>query len=147
MAESSSSKLQTTAVVTWSVHLARRQPWRAAAAVFLVCASAAAAYLIWPHPLAAAVAGFLVLSAAAEFLLPIKYRIGPEGVSCRNFLSLRQIKWADVKHCYRDADGVKLSPLARPSRLEAYRGIYLWLGGEGEAVLEAVRRYLPGGSR
>jgi len=144
MAESSSSKVQTAAVVTWSVHLARRQPWRAAVALIVICASAAIAYVIWLHPLAAAAAGFLVLSAAAEFLLPVSYRIGPEGVSCRNFLSLGHLKWADVKRCYRDADGVKLSPLARPSRLEAYRGIYLWLGDDGEAVLDAIRRYVPG---
>ncbi|UCH33738.1 MAG: hypothetical protein JSV65_14370, partial [Armatimonadota bacterium] len=109
-----------------------------------IAASAAVAYFLWLHPLAAAVTGLLVFAAVAEFLLPITYRIDAEGVSFRNFLSLRHLKWADVKRCYRDAHGVKLSPLARPSRLEAYRGIYVWLGEDGEAVLDAIRYHIRG---
>jgi len=128
-------------VLRWRVHLARRQPLRAAIAVFLILASAVGAYLIWHHPLAAAVAAFLVLSAAAEFLLPITYVLGPDGVWCRSFLSVRHLRWADVRRCYRDAQGIKLSPLARRSRLEAYRGIYLWLEDDGAAVADAIRAY------
>lgn len=145
MAQSTLADDQPPVVLTWRVHLARRQPLRAAAAAFFVIASAAAAYGLWLHPLAAAVTGFLVLSAVAEFLLPISYRIGPDGVWCRSFLSLRHLAWPDVKRCYRDARGVKLSPLSRRSRLEAYRGIYLWLGDDGEAAVAAVRRYLAEG--
>ena len=130
------------AVIRWRVHLARKHPLRAAAAAFFVVASAATAYLIWPHAVAAFVAGLLVFSAVAEFLLPIHYRIAADGIWCRNFVSVRHLKWADVKRCYRDAHGVKVSPLARPSRLEAYRGIYLWLGDDGEAVIAALRGYL-----
>jgi hypothetical protein len=127
------------------VHLARRNPRRAAVAVLVIAASVAAAYSLWLHPLAAAAVGVLILSSVSEFLLPIHYCVGPDGVSCRNFWSARHLRWADVKRCYRDAHGIKLSPLSRPSRLEAYRGIYLWLGDDGDAALAAIRRYLREG--
>jgi hypothetical protein len=130
------------AVIRWRVHLARRHPLRAAAAVLFIVASAAAAYLIWPHAVAVLAAGVLVFSAVAEFLLPIHYRIAADGIWCRNFISVKRLKWVDVKRCYRDANGVKVSPLPRPSRLEAYRGIYLWLGDDGEAVIAALRQHL-----
>ena len=128
--------------IRWRVHLARNHPLRAAAAIFFVVASAAAAYLIWPHAVAALAAGLLVFSAVAEFLLPIHYRIAADGIWCRNFVSVKRLKWADVRRCYRDTHGVKVSPLPRRSRLEAYRGIYLWLGDDGEAVIAALRGYL-----
>jgi len=137
----SPAKAHCDAVIRWQVHLARRSPRRAAAAILVIGASAAAAWGFWPHPIAAAVAGLLVFSSAAEFLLPIHYRVGPDGVWSRSFLSVRHLRWADVKRCYRDGHGVKLSPLSRPSRLEPYRGIYLWLGDDGEAALAAIRRY------
>jgi len=129
-------------IVRWRVHLARRRPARAVAAVLIVLGVAAAAYGIWAHPIAAALAGLLVFASVAEFLLPIHYCITPEGISCRNLLSARYLKWAEIKRCYHDAHGIKLSPLPRPSRLEAYRGVYLWLGDEADVVTAAVRRYL-----
>jgi len=129
-------------VIEWRVHLARRRPLHAAAAVLCVIAGAGAAYLMWHHPLASAGAGFLVLSAAAEFLFPITYRMGSDGVWCRNFLSLRHLSWADVRRCYRDVHGIKLSPLGRRSRLEAYRGIYLWLGDDEKVVVDTLRGHL-----
>ena len=145
MLQSAPSDPRLDAPIRWRVHLARRNPRRAAAVILAVVASAAAAYSLWLHPLAAAVVGILILSSVAEFLLPIHYCIGPDGVSCRSFWSARHLRWAEVKRCYRDAHGVKLSPLSRPSRLEAYRGIYLWLGDEGEVALAAIRRYLQQG--
>ena len=145
MTDSTLPGSQPAAVLEWRVHLARRHPLRAAVAALFVVATAGVAYLVWLHPLAAAVAGFLVLSAVAEFLFPISYRIGPDGVWCRNFLSVRYLRWADVRRCYRDAQGIKLSPLSRRSRLEAYRGIYLWLGDDDAAVKDAIRGYLEEG--
>jgi hypothetical protein len=134
------------AEMQWDVHLARRKPWRAVGVSALIVLSAAVAHGIWHHPLAALVTAALVASAVAEFLFPIHYRITSDGVLCRNFLSARYLKWSEVKHCYRDAQGVKLSPLSKPSRLETYRGIYLWLGDDPEAVLAAIRTHLHGGA-
>jgi hypothetical protein len=142
MAQPALASARPQSVIRWRVHLARKHPLRAAAAIFLIIASAAAAHLIWPHPVAALAAGLLVFSAVAEFLLPIHYRIGADGVWCRNFVSVKRLKWADVKRCYRDAHGVKMSPLSGPSRLEAYRGIYLWLDDDGDGVIAALRQYL-----
>jgi hypothetical protein len=48
------------------------------------------------------------------------------------------MSWSQVKSVRRDALGAKLSPLARPSRLEAYRGIYLWFEGNAEDVMAFI---------
>ena len=142
MAQTRPSHAQPDSLLRWRVHLARRDPRRAVVAIIIIAASAAAVYSVWHHPVAAVAAGLLLLSSVAEFLMPIHYCVSSEGVSCRNFWSARYLKWADVRRSYRDARGIKLSPLSRPSRLEAYRGIYLWLGDDAEAALAAIRRYL-----
>lgn len=55
------------------------------------------------------------------------------------FLKGTEIKWENVKRCYVDDLGVKLSPLDRASRIEAFRGVYLRFGDNQDAVIEAVK--------
>jgi len=126
-------------LLEWRVHLARRQPARALVALVLVLVAAAAAGVIMGSPVFGLVVGLLLLGAIAEHLFPIYYCVSPEGVSARNLWSVRRMRWSQVRRCLRDDHGIKLSPLARPSRLEAYRGVYLWLDGNEEAVLSLIR--------
>ena len=84
----------------------------------------------------------LLSLACAEFFFPIHYRLSSEGIRARNLLSWRKLTWDRVRACYLDQHGIKVSPLGRRSRLETYRGIYLWFGdGNREQVTEAVRRW------
>lgn len=142
MAESILPGVRPETALTWTVHLARREPRRAVVALLAVAVTSAAAYAVWMHPAAPAIFGALVLAAVGEFLLPVTYRVGPDGVWCRNLLSLRHLEWKDVRRCYRDDGGIKLSPLSSPSRLDAYRGIYLWLDHQGPLVADTIRDYL-----
>jgi hypothetical protein len=126
-------------VLEWRVYLARRQPGRAVIVVVAILATAAICQLAFHRPLFALAAGVLVALSTAEFLLPIHYRITDAGIQMRNGLSLRRMAWSQVRGCYRDAWGVKVSPLARRSRLEAFRGIYLWFGDDNaESILHVV---------
>ena len=131
-------------VLEWRVHLARRQPRRAAIVAVAIVATVVICHLAFQQPLFALVAGLLVALSAADFLLPIRYCITDDGIEMRSGLSLRRMAWSQVRACYRDAWGVKVSPLARRSRLEAFRGIYLWFGdGNAESVVHAVASHRP----
>ena len=131
-------------VLEWRVHLARRRPRRAAVVALAVLATAVICQLAFDRPLFAIVAGLLVAFSTADFILPIHYRITEAGVQMRAGLSLRRMAWSQVRACYRDAWGVKLSPLPRPSRLEAFRGIYLWFGDDNaDSVMHAIESYRP----
>ena len=44
-----------------------------------------------------------------------------------------------VKRVVWGEDGVLLSPLAHPSRLNAYRGVFLWYGDQRETIESLVR--------
>lgn len=131
-------------VLAWKVHLLREEPAKVLLVVPAVVLSLLISYAISRSLLLPAVTLFLLTSAFSEYLFPIRYEIGPQGASAKSLFSRNQIAWDRVKKCYLDDDGVKLSPLARPSRLEAYRGVYLRFGDRRDEVIQAVRMMKDG---
>ena len=83
-----------------------------------------------------------LLFSLSEFVFPIRYTLTAQSASARCGLSLLEIHWADVRHAYLTADGIKLSPLsAKNSRFESLRGVFLRFGGESQdALVSAVQR-------
>jgi hypothetical protein len=83
---------------------------------------------------------FLLISSLADFLFPVRYEINERGASVRTLLGRTFIEWERVRKYYLDDHGIKLSPLIKPGRLEAYRGVYLKFGSRRDEITEAVRR-------
>ena len=84
----------------------------------------------------------IILGSTAEFWLGSHYRLDEKGVSARVGLSTTSMAWEDVKRVLEEADGVKLSPLAEPGRLDPFRGVKLRFGTElREKVYDSIRRY------
>ncbi len=125
----------------WAVHLARRRPRQATVALGIILVGAIAAGLGFGSFLLGALAAVLLLASVADYLLPIHYRLDERGLSMRGVLHRRRLSWGQVRRVIRDDLGVKASPLARPSRLEAYRGIYLWFADNEAEVMAAITHY------
>lgn len=109
----------------------------------LMVVAATAAGLALAGPYVAAAAAVALLLSLADFLFPVRYVVTAEGASSRALVKGAEIKWADVKRCYVDEFGVKLTPLDRVSRLEAFRGVYLRFGGNEDEVIAAVKAMRP----
>jgi hypothetical protein len=104
----------------------------------VIVAGAGAAGVGFRSQVAGIIAFALLLGSVSDYLFPVRYRLNREGVEARGLLFLRRMKWSEVRQVRREAMGVKLSSLARPSRLEAYRGIYLWFEGNEPEVMAAI---------
>lgn len=129
-------------ILSWSVHLARRHPAKATISLALVTAATAVGCVLAGPYVALVVAVALVVSLS-DFLFPVRYTMTHDGASCRMLLKSSEIKWASVKRCYTDGLGVKLSPLDRISRVEAFRGVYLRFGDNEDEVIDAVKSLRP----
>ena len=127
-------------ILTWKVHILRESPGKLLLIGPVVLGSLLVSYTIFQSLLLVAVAAFLLVSALVEFLFPINFEISERGAVSRSLFARTYIGWDRVKKCYLDDRGIKLSPLDRPGRLEAYRGVYLRFGGNRDEVIEAVRR-------
>lgn len=130
-----------TEALEWQVHLARREPWRAVVATGFILAAGVTALLVFHSALSALLASGLLLAATGEFLLPVSYRLTPEGAEARNLFTWRQIRWQDVKRIYLGAGEIKLSPLAHGGTREAFRGVLLRCGENQAAIQTAVEEY------
>lgn len=86
-----------------------------------------------------------LVASLSDFLFPVTYFITPHGASCKMLLKSSEIKWANVRRCYLDDCGVKLSPLDRTSRVEAFRGVYLRFGDNQDEVIKIVKSLRPAG--
>lgn len=126
----------------WTVHLAARQPRRTMAALLLCGAALALSYLAFGSPVFTLLVGASLFGSLADFFLPVRYRLTPKGAEARHLWPFAALEWKQVKRRLMSKEGLKLSPLSRSSRLDAYRGILLRFGDEDpEAVLEAVKRF------
>jgi hypothetical protein len=122
----------------WRVHLAAQAPGRRAVVLVVIGLASGLAGWLWGSPLPALGVGFALLNAVAEFLFPVHYHLTKDKAEMRCFLSRRVIAWSDVQRVYRLRDGVKLSPLERPGRREAFRGLFLRFAGNEDAVMAWV---------
>ncbi|GIV06378.1 MAG: hypothetical protein KatS3mg016_1953 [Fimbriimonadales bacterium] len=124
--------------VRWQVHLAKRQPERLPVILLALVGAPVLGAWLMGHWIFGLVAFWMLWSATADFLLPIRYEADAEGVRQRGW-SPRVMRWEKVKRVVWGEDGVLLSPFAHPSRLNAYRGVFLWYGDQ-RAVVEALVR-------
>jgi len=133
---------------SWTLHLAARRPLRAAAAVIIIIfalygisAFIPAGWGVGGKVLILGLSGFLLVSAIAEFLLPVTYTLDAEGAHVRLPGSHRVMAWDRVRRVYLQPDGIKLSPLVARGWLESYRGVFLRTPRR-EAVLVQVRAWM-----
>ncbi|MGC4047921.1 MAG: hypothetical protein QM758_29350 [Armatimonas sp.] len=102
-------------------------------------------YWLFPHPLALFLPTIAMTSALAEYLFPREFKLTEQGVyaSCGPFQKLF-LAWGDVKRATQGPDGVFVSPLSRPSRLDRFRGICLPCDGTLKSeVLDYIRSRRP----
>lgn len=83
----------------------------------------------------AALAGSL-----ARYLLPTSYELREDGAVLRFLGRSRLVPWGEVKRVEVGRDGVLLSPFARRSRLDSFRGTFLRFKGNRDEVVSFVRR-------
>ncbi len=130
-------------VLSWTVHLATQDPFKLACSLAVMAFVCAAAY--WAvGPLGPVAAALVMLGSLADFLFPVRYEITPTRAACRMLFKRAEMRWENVRRCYLDQNGVKLSPLDRGSRLEAFRGIYIRFNGNREQVIAAVESLRAG---
>ena len=129
-----------TEVLSWTSHPLKKSKQKT---VLLI----AALFLIWSLVFWATsyswgllfLAILILTGSLSPYFFPTKYELTQEQVKV-NFLAVKKNKaWSEFRSYYPDKNGVFISPFARPSRLENYRGLYLRYQGNKEEVLNFVK--------
>jgi len=84
--------------------------------------------------------GFLILTGSlAGFYFPSHYQFTKDKIIIKTKMQTLEKKWSQYRSYYSDKNGVLLSPFARPSRLENFRGIYIKFWYNKEEVMAIVK--------
>lgn len=87
------------------------------------------------------VIAFLLLGGSvAPYFAVTRYEMTESEITVFHFFFTTRKPWSVFRSYYVDKRGVLLSPFARPSRLENYRGLYLRFGESKDEVLRFVRK-------
>lgn len=131
----------------WRVHLAYQQLERLPLLLGLLLGGALLAGILLQSWLGGVVAILLLVGATREFLFPVSFRMNATTLFADGFLVQKEMLWKDVKRVIPEPNGVRLSPLANPSRLDSFRGISLYFAPDGQmgdktSVLEMVQNLM-----
>jgi hypothetical protein len=126
-------------VLRWSVLPAKRSPKKTWAVVIFLSVFLAVVYFF--YGLFAVCLGLVLLALSLlPFFLRTRYEFSEDGFVVKKPYSRLKKEWSSFRSYYPDKNGVLLSPFAKPSRLENFRGVYIMFGDERDAVLEFVGR-------
>ena len=124
----------------WSVWPAKEKPLLSLGLTVLLIAIWVAVGYIYREAVWVLLAVILLLGAVAPFFVITRYRLDEEGVSMKRYVTTMKKRWEELRSYYPDKNGVLVSPFAKPSRLENFRGVYLRFGGNREKVLAALEQ-------
>ncbi len=90
----------------------------------------------------------LLLSASSDYLFPLSYRTTIEGIEADTPTNKASLPWSAVRRCVLHRDGVLLTSLPAPSRLDAFRGVFLrfatdGMAGDQASVMEEIALRAP----
>jgi hypothetical protein len=123
----------------WVLHPVLHQHRKTALLAAVVALAALAIYFNTRSVTWGAVGALILLLGVHDYLLPTRFRLTVEGVEVRFFFFSRRRTWAQLKSFYADHNGVLLSPFARPSRLDTFRGIYVRFADNRERIMAYVK--------
>lgn len=116
-------------VCSWTAHPARTRP-RDVALVFAVLFITAGVVLTAFQSLLLCALSLIILTVSvAAFLFPTHYALTDAGVEVRRFGRPRFRRWADLRRLSVGPGAALVSPFARPTWLDRYRGLLLLLDG------------------
>lgn len=134
-------------IVEWEVHPGRQHPRKRWVACVVAGLAGAIGLIIFQSPILGALGVLLILGSVTEVFFGLRYRLDDEGAGVRCGASLTLVTWDAVKSVVVSEEGVKLSPLEKSSRLNAFRGVFLRFANNRDEVLAMIQERVRDGQR
>jgi len=136
-------RMDTAQTLEWTHHPWRMSPVKTTALVVVNLAVTVIVYFAFPEKLFALLALLVMFGSTMSIYLPIRYRFNQQGVTVF-FLGVPSFRpWKHYRQAYVHNNGVFLTSMPRPSRLDPFRGHFLRYADNREEVVKYVRRFIP----
>lgn len=127
IANSISEKVQDKEI-SWQVHPLVENWKRSTVLVLFLVLLLAILYFGFQSIAVLLFSAFLLIGPLYKYFLPFNYHCGTENLVVTACCYKLERPWSTYRSYYPDKNGVLLSPFAKPSRLENFRGIYVRFG-------------------
>ncbi len=126
--------------LSWVAHPLFERPVRGLLVVLLLLALLVLIYYVTASLIWVAFSSLILIVSLRQFFLPTTFCLSDDTV-VSHFLWFEKTKqWEQLNNYFIDKNGVLLSPFARPSRLENFRGIYLIGASTKPMVIEFIKK-------
>ena len=123
----------------WSSHPVKKRTVVSILVVLFLLVVWLVVYVTTSSILLTGLAVIIMLGSLSSFFLPTYYELDQKKVRIRFFFTSREREWSAFRSFYVDKNGVLLSPFAKRSRLENFRGVYVRFGHNKDQVVDFVR--------
>jgi hypothetical protein len=123
----------------WSSHPVKKKTAVSVLVVLFLFVVWLVVYVTTSSLLLTGLAVIIMLGSLSSFFFPTNYELDQKKVRIRFFFTKREREWSAFRSFYVDKNGVLLSPFAKPSRLENFRGVYVRFGPNKDQVVDFVR--------
>ncbi len=136
------SVTEDTNVLEWKCHPATRKPWITAGVTVFVLVISMLVFASTDSKGFSFLALLVMFASLAKYYFPTKYRMTDEKISIKTTTQTLHKEWSIYRSFYPDKNGVLLSPFARPTRMENFRGLYVMFSGNREEVISFVKSHI-----
>ena len=131
---------QETPQESWTVH-PLCDSWKRSVLLFLfLTVIFSAVYFFWRSAWVTLFSAILLLGSLYRYFVPFRYELHADGLVITSLFYRVTKSWSDFRSFYVDRNGILLSPFAKPSRLENFRGLYVRFGSNRLEVIEFIKR-------
>jgi len=121
-------------MLSWRYHPAAKSKVKTALATAVILAFGIFVWWYSQSTIFALLAALILTASLGVFFFPTRYTLTEEGLTVE-FLGTRQVKkWSGFVRAIPESNGIFLSPFARKSLLEHYRGIFVRYDGNKDDV-------------
>ena len=130
-------------MLIWVVHPVFDNWKRSAVLVAFLIMLIAAVYFASQSIYLTLLSVFFLAGALYKYFVPFRYHVDNQKVTIQSFFYRFEQDWTNFRSFYVDQNGILLSPFARPSRLENFRGVYIRFGNNKGAVIDFIKQQIP----
>ena len=124
---------------TWRVHPLRESWMRSTLLLLFLLFLFSGIYWLFQSVFVTLLSAIVVICSLYRYFVPFRYELYQhELVVTAPFYRLTK-SWDAFRSFYVDNNGVLLSPFAKPSRLENFRGVYVRFGANRSEVLDFIK--------
>ena len=130
---------QSTPQLTWKVHPLRENWRRSVLLLLFLLLLFSCIYWLFQSAFVTLLSAVFVTGSLNRYFLPFRYELYEhQFIVAAPFYRITK-SWTAFRSCYPDKNGVLLSPFAKPSRLENFRGVYVRFGANQAEALDFIR--------